>query len=289
MAGATSSALPTTRGWAHRLLRQRLVPVALGFLALVVLTGIFAPIIAPYGINETDVQAQLETPSAAHLFGTDQLGRDVFTRILYGSRTSILVGIFAVGVAVAIGVPLGLISGYFGGFWDPAIMRLIDALHAFPSLVLALALIGIFGQGLPQLMFAIGVGSIPTYARLTRGQVLAVREETYVLAARAVGVPTPLIFARYLLPNSLAPLIVQASLGVGYAILAEAGLSFLGLGTPPPSATWGGMLSQALPLIRVAPDVAMYPGAAIFLTVLAINLTGDALRDVLDPRLRGSS
>ncbi|MSQ30030.1 MAG: ABC transporter permease [Dehalococcoidia bacterium] len=282
------ASLPQSRGWLHRLLRQRLVPIALGFLVFLVLSAVFASVVAPYGINETNVQARLETPSAAHLFGTDQLGRDILTRLLYGSRTSILVGVFAVGVAVAIGVPLGLISGYFGGLWDAAIMRLIDALHAFPSLILALALIGIFGQGLPQLMFAIGAGAIPTYARLTRGQVLAVREETYVLAARAVGVPTPLVFLRYLLPNSLAPLIVQGSLGVGYAILAEAGLSFLGLGTPPPSATWGGMLSQALPLIRVAPDVAMYPGAAIFITVLAINLTGDALRDVLDPRLRGT-
>lgn len=275
-------------GVIRRLLQQRLVPIALCLLGVIVFCAVFAPIVAPYGVNETDARNALSGPSSEHLLGTDRLGRDTLSRLIWGSRISIQVGIIAVGIAMSIGVPLGLISGYFGGIWDAAIMRLMDAAIAFPSLIMALAIIGIFGTGVFQMMFAIGVNSVPTYARLIRGQVLSVREEAYVSAARSIGAPTPRILWLHILPNSLAPLIVQGSLGVGYAILAEAGLSFLGLGVPPPAATWGGMLAQALPLIREAPILAMYPGAAIFVTVLAINVVGDALRDVLDPRLRGS-
>jgi peptide/nickel transport system permease protein len=275
-------------GTLRRLFQQRLVPVAFAVIAVLVLTAVAAPMITPYGVNETDAVNALQGPSREHLLGTDRLGRDVLTRLIYGSRVSIQVGIIAVGFAMVVGVPLGLIAGYFGGLWDAAIMRIMDAIIAFPSLILALAIIGLFGTGIFQLMIAIGANSVPVYTRLTRGQVLSVREEVYVLAARSVGAPTFRVLRVHLLPNSLAPLIVQGSLGVGYAILAEAGLSFLGLGVPPPTATWGGMLSQALPLIRIAPHLAMYPGLAIFVTVLAINLIGDALRDVLDPRLRGA-
>jgi ABC-type dipeptide/oligopeptide/nickel transport system permease subunit len=187
-----------------------------------------------------------------------------------------------------VGVPLGLISGYFGGLVDHAIMRAMDAIIAFPALVLALAIVGAVGPGTFQIMVAIGIASVPLYARLTRGQVLTIREQDYVQAARSLGASDVRVLARHILPNSFSPLIVQASLGVAFAILAEAGLSFLGVGVRPPTPTWGGMLSTALPMIERASYLSVFPGIAIFLTVLAINMLGDALRDVLDPRLRGS-
>ncbi len=207
---------------------------------------------------------------------------------MYGSRISVQVGIIAVGVAISVGIPLGIIAAWFGGVWDAVIMRAMDAIIAFPSIIMALAFIAIFGPGIVMIMVAIGLNSVPFYARLIRGQVLSVREEPYVSAAKTIGAGNLRIIRAHLLPNSVAPVIVQASLGVGTAILAEAGLSFLGLGVAPPTATWGGMLSEALSLIRVAPQLAMAPGIAIFVTVLAINTIGDALRDVLDPRLRGA-
>ena len=273
-------------GFLRRLLSQRFVPVAIGLLAALVVAAVVGPILAAYGVNESDPRNALQGPSLDHWLGTDQLGRDVFTRLLYGSRVSILVGVVTVALAMGVGIPLGLVAGYYGRLWDASIMRMMDVIIAFPSLVLALAIIGIFGAGTLQIMVAIASGSFPVYARLTRGQVLSVREEAYIVAARSIGVPTPLIIWRHLLPNTLSPLIVQGSLGIGYAILAEAGLSFLGLGVPS-TATWGGMLSQALDMIQVKPSLAMYPGLAIFITVLAINTIGDAIRDVLDPRLRG--
>lgn len=272
----------------RRFARQRGVPIAASLLALVVIAAVFAPLIAPYDPIATAPRESLQSPSAAHLLGTDQLGRDVFSRIVYGSRISILVGIIAVGVAMIAGVPLGLLSGYFGGLLDHAIMRAMDAVIAFPALVLALAIVGALGPGTFQVMVAIGVASVPLYARLTRGQVLSIREQDYVHAARALGASNVRLLTRHVLPNSLSPLIVQGSLGVAFAILAEAGLSFLGVGVQPPSPTWGGMLSKALPLIERASFLSIFPGVAIFLTVLAINMLGDALRDVLDPRLRGA-
>lgn len=274
-------------GFLRRLFAQRFVPLALGVLGVIVIAALVGPLLAAYGINESDPRNALQGPSLDHWLGTDQLGRDVFTRLLYGSRVSMQVGVVTVAIAMGVGVPLGLLAGYYGRFWDSTIMRIMDVVIAFPSLVLALAIIGIFGAGTLQIMIAIASGSFPFYARLTRGQVLSVREEAYILAAQSIGVPTRLIIWRHLLPNTLSPLIVQGSLGIGYAILAEAGLSFLGLGVPS-TATWGGMLSQALDMIQVKPSLAMYPGLAIFITVLAINTVGDAARDVLDPRLRGA-
>jgi peptide/nickel transport system permease protein len=285
---ATPLGVRSTPGFTRRFVRQTGVPLAGAIIILVILAALFAPLIAPYDPIDTAPRESLLSPSADHLLGTDQLGRDVFSRIVYGSRVSILVGIIAVGVAIVAGVPLGLISGYFGGLVDHAIMRAMDAIIAFPALVLALAIVGAVGPGTFQIMVAIGISSIPLYARLTRGQVLAIREQDYIEAARSLGMSNARLLWRHVLPNSLSPLIVQASLGVAFAILAEAGLSFLGVGVQPPSPTWGGMLSQALPLIERASHLSIFPGLAIFITVLAINMLGDALRDVLDPRLRGS-
>ncbi len=276
-----------TPGFLRRFSRQRGVPIVAGLLGIVVIAAITAPIIAPYDPIATAPRESLQGPSLEHLLGTDQLGRDVLSRIIFGSRISIMVGIVAVGLAMVVGVPLGLISGYFGGLIDHVIMRTMDAVIAFPALVLALAIVGALGAGTFQIMVAIGISSVPLYARLTRGQVLTIREQDYVHAARALGASDLRVVARHVLPNSLSPLIVQGSLGVAFAILAEAGLSFLGVGVQPPSPTWGGMLSKALPLIERAPLLSIYPGIAIFVTVLAINTLGDALRDVLDPRLRG--
>ena len=274
-------------GFLRRFSRQRGVPIVAGLLGIVVIAAITAPIIAPYDPIATAPRESLQGSSLEHLLGTDQLGRDVLSRIIFGSRISIMVGVVAVGLAMAVGVPLGLISGYFGGLIDHVIMRTMDAVIAFPALVLALAIVGALGPGTFQIMVAIGISSVPLYARLTRGQVLTIREQDYVHAARSLGASDLRVIARHVLPNSLSPLIVQGSLGVAFAILAEAGLSFLGVGVQPPSPTWGGMLSKALPLIERAPLLSIYPGIAIFVTVLAINTLGDALRDVLDPRLRG--
>lgn len=277
------------RAWefARRLGQQRGVPIALGLLVLVVLAAVFASVIAPYDPDATNAFNVNKAPTGAHWLGTDAYGRDIFSRLIFGSRVAIEVGAIAVSLAIAGGVPLGLCAGYFGGLADMVIMRLTDVVIAFPAIILALAIMGTLGAGIPQLMVAIGFSAMPLYARLTRGQTLSVREQDYVLAARAMGGTDIRLLRRHILPNVLSPLIVQGSLGVGFAILSEAGLSFLGVGVKPPTATWGGMLSQGLSLIRVSPYVTIFPGLAIFITVLAINTIGDALRDVLDPRLRG--
>lgn len=277
-----------TPGFMRRLLSQRLVPVAGGLILALIIAAVFAPWLAPHSPSDTNVSSTLVVGSREHLLGTDQLGRDILSRMIFGARVSLMVGVIAVGLAMTAGVPLGLISGYFGGWLDHAIMRLMDAIIAFPAIILALAIVGAFGSGMFQVMVAIGVGSVPLYARLTRAQVLSVREEVYVLAGRTIGASDLRLVGRHILPNALSPLIVQGSLGVAFAILAEAGLSFLGVGVQPPTPTWGGMLSEGLPLVTRAAHVSMYAGLAIFVTVLAINTVGDALRDVLDPRLRGS-
>ncbi len=271
-----------------RLLRQRGAPLALSVLLVIVLAAIFAPAIAPFDPNATAGFNGNKPPGAEHWLGTDSLGRDIFSRLVFGARISIQVGIIAVGFGISVGAPLGLAAGYIGGAVDSVVMRLLDVLIAFPTIILALALMSAVGSGIPQLMVAIGIGTVPLYARLSRGQVLAVRENEYILAARSMGCTDVRIAARHILPNIVSPLIVQGSLGVGFAILSEASLSFLGLGVALPTATWGGMLSEGLSLIRVSPYLTLFPGLAIFITVLAINMVGDALRDVLDPRLRNS-
>lgn len=273
----------------NRLFHQRMVPVAFGVLLVVLICAVFAPVIAPADPVATSPLQALHGPSLDHPMGTDQLGRDILSRTIYGARVSLLIGFLAVTLSVIVGVPLGLISGYFGGMVDSIIMRAMDTIIAFPQIILALAIVAAFGGGMVQVLIAIGVGSIPPYCRVARGQVLSVREEDYIRAAQSVGSTNVRLLLRHILPNVMSPLIVQASLGVAFAILAEAGLSFLGVGVNPKTPTWGGMLSQALPIIRRAFHPSLFPGLAIFVTVLAVNVLGDALRDVLDPRLRGRS
>jgi peptide/nickel transport system permease protein len=275
------------RGTVRRLLRARMAPLGLIVILVLILSAIFAPWIAPFDPRDQDFSVALSSPNRTHWMGADQLGRDTFSRVVYGSRVSLQVGIIAVGISLAIGTTLGLIAGYAGvSFIDSIIMRFMDALLAFPALVLALAITAALGPSLTNVMIAVGIVGIPVYARLVRGQVLSVRQREYVEAARTVGVPDYLIVIRHIFPNVTAPLIVQASIGVAVAIIAEASLSFLGLGVQPPTPSWGGMISVGKDWLSRAPWMSFAPGLAIFVTVLAFNFVGDALRDALDPHLR---
>lgn len=271
----------------RRLVSDPVTAVAIAVLLLLVLVALFAPILAPYNPSAIDPFNTLAHPSSEHLLGSDENGRDSLSRLIYGSRVSLVVGLISVSIAIAIGVPLGLAAGYNGKALDSIIMRAMDAILAFPAIMLALGIVAVLGTGLYQLMVAIGLTSIPLYARLIRSQVLSLKEQDFVMAARAVGVPVPRILFRHILPNALAPIVIAGSLGLAFAILAEAGLSFLGLGVQPPTPTWGGMLQKGLPRIYQAKELSIFPGIAIFVTVLALNLVGDALRDALDPKLRG--
>ena len=262
--------------------------VGLVILGVFVALAIIGPAIAPYGENEQDRTMSLAPPSATHWLGTDRLGRDVFSRVIYGARISVTIGVIAVGVSLAIGVPFGLVAGYAGGAIDEALMRFVDAWVAFPALILLLGVIAIIGPGTQNVMIAIGISSFPIYARLIRGQTLSVKERDFVLAARSLGARSDQIMLRHILPNTVQPIIVQGSLAVGSAVLAEAGLSFLGIGVKPPTATWGVIIQEGFTVIRSNPWISVAPGIAITLFVLAVNLLGDRLRDVLDPRLRGT-
>ena len=288
-AAATRRARATgLRGFWQRLRKARFAVPALAIIALVVLMAVFADLIAPYASDQQIFADARKGPSAKHLFGADNLGRDVFTRVVYGARVSLQVGVIAVGISLIVGTTLGLIAGYNGAkLIDTLIMRCMDALLAFPTLVLALAITAALGPSLRNVMIAVGIVGIPAYARLVRGQVLSVSRREYVEAARVVGVPSPRIIWRHILPNVAAPLIVQSSLGVAFAILSEASLSFLGLGVQPPTPSWGGMLSFGKDWLDRAPWMAIAPGSAIFITVLAFNFLGDGIRDALDPRLQG--
>jgi peptide/nickel transport system permease protein len=254
---------------------------------LLIVVAIFAPFIAPYDPYKQSLREALQEPSSAHLLGTDPLGRDVMSRIIFGTRTSLAVGLASVGIGASIGMTLGLVSGYFGGLLDTVIMRLVDALMTIPSLVFALAIGVALGGGLSNVMISLGIALIPIYARLMRGQVLTVKETEFVFAARAIGCPDLRIMMRHVLPNTLPPLIVFITLNLGIAILAEAGLSFLGLGIDPPGAAWGAMVSDGYRYLLSNPLLSFAPGVCIILVVLAFNLMGDGLRDALDPRLRG--
>lgn len=258
-----------------------------GLVLFLILVAIFAPLVAPYDPTAVDVSQALEPPGPTHWFGTDDLGRDVFSRTVYGSRISLSVGLIAVGIGFGVGVTLGLVAGYLGGLVDLLAMRAIDALLAFPALVLAISITAALGPQIQNAMIAIGVVAVPLYTRLTRGQVLSVRERDYVLAARTIGASGRRIVTRHIFPNITNALVVQATLSIAFAILAEATLSFLGLGAQPPTPTWGADINYSQRwLSNLKWWMSVGPGLGIFLAVFAFNFFGDALRDALDPRLR---
>src|SRR5262252_1049714 len=276
----------TTARATRRLLRRKGAAFGLFVIALLVALAILAPLISPYDPNLQTWSAVRQAPSAAHWFGTDDVGRDELARVIYGARASLLAGVISVAIALLVGVPVGLVSGYVGGFIDALFSRITDALLACPFLILAIALAAFLGPSLGNAMIAIGITTMPIFVRLTRGQVMAVKVEDYVEAARTVGNPHWRIALVHILPNILPALLVQATLSIAAAIIAEAALSFLGLGQQPPAPSWGSMLNAAQRFLTNAPWMAIWPGLAIFLVVLSFNLVGDGLRDALDPKAR---
>lgn len=270
----------------RRLVRRKGAMLGLAIIVLFVLLAVFAPLIAPYDPIAQSWTLVRKAPTAQHWFGTDDVGRDVLARVIYGARASLLAGVVSVGIALMVGVPLGLAAGYLGGFLDALISRITDAMLACPFLILAIALAAFLGPKLENAMIAIGITTTPIFVRLTRGQVMNVKVEDYVEAARAVGNPPWRVAFVHILPNVLPALLVQATLSIAAAIIAEAALSFLGLGQQPPAPSWGSMLNSAQRFLSNAPWMAVWPGLAIFATVLSFNLLGDGLRDALDPRGR---
>ncbi|WP_339275863.1 ABC transporter permease [Paenibacillus sp. FSL W8-0426] len=269
------------------LLRNRLAVVGLTFIVMWTVIAAVAPWIAPYDPYATNTAVKLQAPSGEHWFGTDNYGRDILSRVLHGARISIWTGLIAVGISFLIGVPLGGIAAYYGGRMGNIIMRLMDVLLAFPSLVLSMAIAASMGNGLTSAMIAVGVVGIPEFARLMYGQTVSLREKEYVEASRAIGVKDRTILFRHILPNALAPLLVQATLGMGFAILTASSLSFLGLGVKPPTAEWGAMISEGREYIISGQWwLVTFPGLSIATSILGFNLLGDGFRDVLDPRLR---
>ncbi|HKX17252.1 MAG TPA: ABC transporter permease [bacterium] len=284
----TAPAPSGARGTVWQRIRRHPHMVAGGsvFLALVLL-AVAAPIVADADLYLMQPQDALRPPSQRHWFGTDEFGRDLFTRVVHGARLSLSVGVVAVGIACGLGVAVGLASGYYGGFLDLGLMRLVDLMLAFPGILLALAIVAILGPGLTNAMIAVGITGIPSYARVVRGAVLQAKAFPYVEAARAVGVPSRVILVRHVLPNVAAPIIVLSTLNMAAAILTAAALSFLGLGAQPPQPEWGALLNAGRNWLQRAWWLTTFPGLAIMVTVLAINTLGDGLRDVLDPRLKG--
>ena len=270
----------------RRLLKRKGAVVGLVVILLFILLALSAPLIVPYDPIATSWSLVRKPPSALHWFGTDDLGRDILARVIYGARASLMAGAISVGIALGVGVPLGLLSGYRGGFIDALISRITDAMLACPFLILAIALSAFLGPSLGNAMIAIGISTTPIFIRLTRGLVMNVRVEDYVEAARAMGNPRWRIALFHILPNIMPALLVQATLSIAAAIIAEAALSFLGLGQQPPAPSWGSMLNAAQRFLTNAPWMAIWPGLAIFLVVLSFNLVGDGLRDALDPRAR---
>ena len=279
-----------TRWWKaiRRFYRDPKAVIASAILLTFIFVAIFAPLLALHPVNEQNVSRSLLGPSWDHPMGTDRLGRDLLTRMMYGTRISVSVGLIAVGLAAGIGVPLGLIAGFFGGWIDDILMRMMDAWIAFPNLILIIALVTILGPGVVNVMIAIGLNAFPVYARLIRGQTLSIKERDFTQAAVALGANDARLIVRHILPNTIQPVIVQASLLVGSAILAEAGLSFLGIGIKPPEPTWGVTIQEGFDWIRRSPWPTVMPGVALIFFVLSTNFMGDRLRDVLDPRMRGA-
>jgi ABC-type dipeptide/oligopeptide/nickel transport system permease subunit len=277
-----------SRRWAvlRRAASARLAAFGAAVTLTAVLVGAAAPLLAPYDPLKQNLSTTLARPGRTHLLGSDNVGRDVLSRLIWGTRISLVAGVVSVAMASVAGSLIGLLAGYWGGRIDNLAMRLMDAVLSFPPLVLALALGAVLGADLTGVLIALGVVYTPTFARLMRGQVLAIRGREYIEAARALGAPGWSIAWRHVVPNAATPIVVQASLSVGFAILAEASLSFLGLGVQPPEASWGSMINAGRGYLRQAPWIVFGPGAALFVTVLGLNFLGDAMRDALDPRLR---
>ena len=270
----------------YRLAKSPLAMFGLAIIFVLVFCAIFAEIISPYSPIKQDLMHMFETPSSAHWLGTDEFGRDILSRLIYGARVSLQVGFIAVGIALITGGMLGAISGYYSGRLDNTIMRVMDVLLSIPQTLLAIAIVAALGPSLMNLMIAVGISAVPTYARIVRGSVLSIRSMEFIEAARAAGSSDLRIILKHIIPNSMAPIIVQSTLGVASAILNAAGLSFIGLGIQPPNPEWGAMLSGGRQYIRDFPHMTLYPGLAIMLTILALNFLGDGLRDALDPKLK---
>jgi peptide/nickel transport system permease protein len=283
-------AIPERQGQAaiitRQLRRNRGAMIGLALIVVEILLALAAPWVAPYDPLEQSVFAALKPPSRLHFFGTDDVGRDILSRILHGARISLRVGLISVSIAATVGTLLGILAGFRGGWLDSAIVGMTDVLLAFPGILLALTVIAILGPGLPNVMVAVGIGGIPTYTRVARGSTLTIKSREYVTSARAVGCRNARIMLRYILPNVLPPLIVLMTVGVAGAILTASGLSFLGLGAQPPAPEWGSILNAGRTYLRQAWWFAVFPGLAITVTVLGMNMLGDGLRDALDPRLR---
>ncbi len=273
-------------GW-QRFRRHRAAMAGLALLVVLLVLALAAPLLTASDPKRQQLSQALKPASLAHPLGTDHLGRDMLARLLYGGRLSLLIGFLAVGVGLLVGVPLGAVSGFYGGRVDLAIQRLADILLSFPGFLLALSLVAILGVGLQNVILSVGISAVPSFIRLVRGSVLAIREQAYVEAAEAIGQRRRAIIFRHVLPNAMAPVIVQATLSLGFAIVVAAGLGFLGLGVQPPTPEWGTMLGEGRQYIFRAPALTTYPGLAILLAVLGFNLLGDGLRDALDPRMRG--
>ncbi len=277
---------PLSEFW-QRFKKQKVALIALLFIIAMVLAAALAPFLAPFDPSAPDYNAVLEGPTAAHLAGTDAYGRDIFSRIIWGARISLAVGFLSVTLGALVGVTLGIISGYYGRWVDSLIMRICDLLLAFPGILLAIAVIAILGPGITNVIYAVAVFSVPVFARLARGTTLQLKQAVYVDASRAIGVADRVIMLRHILPGTLPNVIVYFSMRIGTSILTAAALSFIGLGAQPPSPEWGAMLADGRTYMGVADHLTLFPGIAIFVTVLAFNLFGDGLRDALDPKLRG--
>jgi len=285
-----SQAPPRVSEW-RRMLRvffgRRLAVIGLAIILLIIVIAIFAPWIAPYDPNQINLDQMLEQPSSAHLLGTDASGRDTFSRIVYGSRTSLLVGIVSVGIAGIIGMAMGISAGYLGGWVFVVIMRITDALMAIPGLILVLLIAGLVGGGIKIVIFALSFGGIAGYCRIMCAQALSLKQNDYILAEKAIGQRAFLIMFKHILPNAFAPILVGMTMGLGGVVLAEAGLSFLGIGILPPTAAWGSMVNDGYKYLLSNPVLSLAPGVMIMLIVFGFNMAGDGLRDALDPRLRG--
>ncbi|UOE76838.1 nickel transporter permease [Parageobacillus thermoglucosidasius] len=272
-------------GW-RRFRKNKMALVGLGIVVFFILLAILAPLIAPYSITDQNLAERLQPPSSKHLFGTDDFGRDIFSRVIYGARISLWVGFFSVLGSVIVGSLLGIVAGYYGRWIDGIISRLFDIMLAFPSILLAIGIVTVLGPSLQNALIAIAVINIPNFGRLIRSRVLSIKQEEYVMAAKAIGMSDMRILFQHILPNSMAPIIVQGTLAIATAIIEAAALGFLGLGAQPPNPEWGKMLADSKDFLTQAPWTMIFPGLAIMLTVLGFNLMGDGLRDALDPRMK---